>query len=80
MAAQVPLFAMGTGAQAERMRRVLRRLVGRDVSLTEDTTAAMVDALEAIAARLQALESAAARTAAERIERAAPPQSPVDQS
>jgi len=54
----VPLFANGTGAQAERLRRVLRRLTGRDISLAEDTTATLVEALESIAARLQALEHA----------------------
>ena len=73
MAAQIPLSALGTGAHGQRLRRVLRRLTGRDVSLTEDTTATMVETLEAIAARLQALEAAAARTAAQRIERTTKP-------
>ena len=78
MAAQIPLSALGTGAHGQRLRRVLRRLTGRDVSLTEDTTATMVEALESIAARLQALEAAAARTTAERIERTT--QTPPDKS
>ena len=56
MAAQTPLHALGTGLDGHRLRRVLRRLTGRDVSLTEDTTAALVEALEAISDRLRALE------------------------
>ena len=60
MAAQVPLHALGTGAHAPRLRRVLRRLTGRDVALTEDATAALVEALEAISRRLTALERAQA--------------------
>ena len=60
MAAQTPLHSLGTGAHNQRLRRVLRRLTGRDVSLNEDATAAVVEALEAVADRLQALEHAAA--------------------
>ena len=60
MAAQTPLHALGTGAHGHRLRRVLRRLTGRDVSLSEDTTAALVEALEAIDQRLRALEHATA--------------------
>ena len=56
MAAQTPLHSLGTGAHNQRLRRVLRRLTGRDVSLNEDTTAALVEALEAISDRLRALE------------------------
>ena len=56
-----PLYALGTGQEAYRLRRVLRRLTGRDIALTEDATAALVEALEAISARLTALERAAAQ-------------------
>jgi hypothetical protein len=65
VAAQIPLHALGTGLDGPRLRRVLRRLTGRDVSLNEDTTAVLVEALEAISDRLQALE----RDAASRVRR-----------
>ena len=84
MAAQVPLFAMGTGAQGERLRRVLGRLIGREVSLSEDTTATTVEAMEAIAQRLTALErtvaSAVRTTQASTSESSSPAPEPASQS
>ena len=57
----VPLFSMGTGQYSERMRNVISRLTRREVKLSEDVSATMVEALESIANRLDALERAASR-------------------
>jgi hypothetical protein len=61
MTPHVPLFSLGTGKYTERLRNVVARLTRREVKLTEDVSASMVEALESIANRLDALERAASR-------------------
>ena len=58
VAAHHPLFAVGMGVDAERLRSVLARMLGRDVSPTEDVTALATETLERTLDRLNALERA----------------------
>ena len=74
MAAQIPLSSLGTGRHGQRLRHILRRLTGRDIALTEDTTAVLVETLEAINARLTTLERITAANV--RTQHAPPPVDP----
>lgn len=60
MTPHVPLFAAGTGKDAERLRIAVSALTGREVSINEDITATVAEALIAAATRIARLEKTAA--------------------
>lgn len=58
MSQHVPMFALGTDGETQRLREVCGRLCGREIEPGEDVTAVATETLESVTYRLGMLERA----------------------
>lgn len=58
MSQHVPMFALGTDGETQRLREVCGRLCAREIEPGEDVTAVATETLESLAYRLSMLERA----------------------